>query len=344
MEKKRRLRNGKITCISLCRRGRNKVRTLLKSDGRFGVALLTKADKDLLHALVYVPEENGAIDTDGDVMTAAEIQKMAHDFLAESDGGKIDIEHDLRPLSSDEVRIAETFIVQKGDSRFDWATDYDGNPVDPTGSWGIILKILDPDLRADFESGALDGVSLFGHAEFEPVTKSQPSPTPSPMDQKDIDALATAIVTALKKAESVAEPAAPAPAAAEPQMPEFSGDPTNPADLDAYETECLKASLDLSKPADMKKWREHLAKRETEKSVSKSQGDGNETELEKAQREAREANERVAKLEKSSSQPAKPGEGDAAEVHQTGLSKADNDNIALGKSLGARLNKAAGRV
>lgn len=345
-KKKRRLKDGRITFISLCRRGKNGIRTLLKGDGSFGMRLLTKSEGDLLHALVYVPEENGGVDADGDVMTAAEIRKMAHDFLG--NGGGIDVEHDLERLTSDQVRIAETFIVQKGDDRFDGMTDYDGAAIDPTGSWGMILKILDPELLADVRSGAIDGVSMFGHARFETLGKSASSKHQD-MDPEDIKAIAKAVATAVVEAQAAANPKDPepsTPAEKSVKMPEFTGDATDPDALDAYETECLKASLDLSKPEDMKKWRAHLAKSAEKKSSNGGDGES-ETELEKAQREAKEANERVVKLEKSSNQPEGAGDGDEGdgkdEIYKSfrdrGLSRDKAKNAALGTRLGRLANK-----
>ncbi|KKN08015.1 hypothetical protein LCGC14_1061080 [marine sediment metagenome] len=171
MSAKRRLKNAKITHISLCRKGRNKLRTVMKSGGRIEIPLtVSKLDdtEGLLYCLVYVPE---LVDIDGDIMDAAEIQKMAHGFL--SNGGNIDVEHDLDPLSSEQIRICETLIVQKGDERFSNIT-YDGETIDPTGSWGVVLKILDPELKAAYDAGEWDGVSMWGQAEWSPVHKTQP--------------------------------------------------------------------------------------------------------------------------------------------------------------------------
>ena len=69
----------------------------MKSGGRIEIPLAVSKmvpAEGLLYSLVYAPE---FADIDGDVMDAAEIQKMAHSFLA--NGGNIDVEHDLDPLS-----------------------------------------------------------------------------------------------------------------------------------------------------------------------------------------------------------------------------------------------------
>ena len=44
------------------------------------------------------------------------IREMAHDFMTEP---RIDVMHDGKALGTDKVSVAESFIVQKGDPRFD---------------------------------------------------------------------------------------------------------------------------------------------------------------------------------------------------------------------------------
>lgn len=265
MTAKRRLKNARITHISLCRKGRNKLRTIMKSGNRIELPLqVSKMDEKegLLYTLVWAPE---FADIDGDIMDAAEIQKMAHGFLA--NGGNIDVEHDLDPLSTDQVQIAETLIVQKGDKRFADMT-YDGKPIDPTGSWGLVMKILDPELKAAYIAGEWDGVSMWGQAEGTPVNKTQ-LPTSNPentlMDENEIKALvAKAVADGIKASKDadaetqrvadVAKAEAKKKADLEKAEAEkqndvkFEGDPTDVEDIAKHEQKLTLSKVDWNDP------------------------------------------------------------------------------------------------
>lgn len=295
---RRKIRRATITHISLCKRGVNHQPVLMKSAGRVVMEMLTKAGKEgIVYALVYLPN---IPDNEGDFASAEVVKAMAHDFLAnvqEADGG-IDIEHNFLNLGPDKVRLAETFIVQKGDPRFAGWKDNDGNPVNPEGSWGIALKVLDPALRADFESGALNGVSMYGHAELEAVGKAQATIPPTKNDKmtpEEIQALAVALAKAItptpvQKAE-----------APKPEPVAFEGDPFNAEDVAKHAETLLFKSLDLSKPGDLAKWQAHLAKR----AKPADSQDLNATEITRLEGE-------IARLKKASSAPAADGkpEGD----------------------------------
>jgi len=369
---RRRLRNGEIHTVSLCRRGINGVRSLLKSikDGEAEFDLQTtiaKMDNEgLLHALVYVPD---LVDHEGDFMSADEIRKMAHNFLLH--GGNIDIEHDNIPLSKEDVHIAEHYIVPAGDPKFAGIMDDAGNEIDPTGAWGLILKIHDPDLLAGYELGEWIGVSMAGRAEVELVGKSRLHDTPTPteddlnMTPEEMKVLAAEIAKAV--APAVAEAVAPAKPDADDvidtpanELPEPPGADATEEELEKYLDDLFVAKLDMSKPGDVQKLikhrREQAAKRakaeaEAEKlEKAKSDGEGaEETELEKAKRERDEANARIEKLEKASRQPGKDADEDEEDevekggrkVH--GLTKSESKQWNLGKQIAERHNKSQRR-
>jgi len=338
MAASRRIKRAKITHLSLCPKGVNQMPVLYKADGSFELECISKMDDqgDLL-ALVYVPERP---DAEGDVASAEVIKGFAHDFLRH--GGHIDIVHDLKPVGVDRAHVAETFIVQKGDPRFtDWKDDA-GKALDATGSWGTLIKIHDPELKRLYREGGWRGVSMYGQAHVEPVAKSS-LPTTNTMTPEELkkalaDALAAqnaTLVESLSKALKAAlpeAPAAPAPVAkAEPVA--FEGDPSNLEDLAKHEEKVLLKSLDLSKPADIATWRAHLAK--------KAAG-APKTELEKAQAQLAKAQADLAKILGASNQPtgdAPPAEGQ----DNTGLSKAQADQFALGRKIAEAANKASGR-
>lgn len=160
--KKRRLTKARIKFLSLVPRGANRLPTILKEDGGFEVTLLTKGlgDNGELNAIVYAPEFR---DSQGDIACAAVIKEMAYE--ASREGVEIDLRHNNKPVGRERAYVAETFIVQKNDPRFSDLTDYDGKPVDPTGSWGVVVKIDDPELRRLYKEGGWQGISMAGTAE-----------------------------------------------------------------------------------------------------------------------------------------------------------------------------------
>lgn len=369
---RRRLKNAEITHVSLCRRGVNGVRSILKSvsdtEARilFKTSIAKMTNEGLLHTLVYLPDD---VDHEEDTMTAEEVRKTAHGFLR--NGGHIDIEHDGVPLSRDEVHIAEHYIVPPNDPKFAGITDDQGNLIDPTGAWGLILKIHDPDLLAGYELGEWIGVSMAGRAEVEMIGKSRLS---DPQEEEDLNmtpeerkefaqeiakATATAVAEAIKPPQSETPPAAPAEPQAAKNLPEPPEDLDDPEVLEKYLDDLFVAELDLTKQSDVQKLikhrREQAAKRakaEAEaKKVEKSEsgeGPGKETELEKAKRERDEAQARLEKLEKSSRQPGKDsgdedeGKNEGPKVH--GLNKSESKGWNLGKQIAERWNKSNRRV
>lgn len=167
MPQRRRIKSAKITHVSLCRAGKNKQPTIFKAEGQNRVRLesLCKAaegfdEKGELLAVVYAPEYR---DSDGDIADAEAIKEAAYSFAKSGQG--IDIEHDTKVLPKDAAYVAESFLIHKGDERFANWTDVDGNTVDVTGGWGMVVKIDDPELRSLYKSGDWNGVSMFGTAE-----------------------------------------------------------------------------------------------------------------------------------------------------------------------------------
>jgi len=163
--KTKRIVKANIRFISLCERGANTLSTIYKADdGEDKSVDLTTICKDMneqgeIIACMYAPEK---VDSQGDIASAAVIKEFAHDFQKNGDG--IDIKHNEDVLSKDDVYVAESFIIQKGDERFSDMKDYDGNIADVTGGWGVILKVDSEDLRGLYRSGEWSGVSMGGTA------------------------------------------------------------------------------------------------------------------------------------------------------------------------------------
>lgn len=284
----RRIKDAKITLISLCARGKNKLPVLYKADGN-SVTLepLVKASADFdergeLLAVVYAPEQR---DADGDIADAETVRKMAHSYAR--DGRGLDIHHDGKPLEKVRAYVAESFIIQKGDPRFAGWKNESGAEVDVTGGWGILVQIDDPALRKAYRDGAWNGVSMFGQAvveagkseietllvdTFKAVLAQSGQRTSHEDDDMKPEELTAALtknnedlVTKIvpKLAETVAaevakalKPADPKPDAkteakteAKPEVaPVFKGDPSKPEDVKAFREEL--AAFELRKGVD----------------------------------------------------------------------------------------------
>ena len=168
---KRRITKARIKHISLCPKGANQFPALYKADDHsVELSLLTKATDDFdergeLLAVVYAPEIE---DSQGDIASAEVIKDAMHEFARTGKGA--DICHDDKTLSKDQAFIAESFEIQGGDPRFVGFNNYEGNPVDVTGGWGIVMKIDDPELRTLYREGKWEGVSMGGTGQVQ-VTK-----------------------------------------------------------------------------------------------------------------------------------------------------------------------------
>ncbi len=165
MSRKRRIKAAKITHISLVPKGANRMPVIFKADDQsVDLEMLCKADMERgeLTAIVYAPENR---DTQGDIASATVIKDMMYE--AARDGVQIDMRHDGKALKKNQAFVAESFLVQKDDPRFDGIKTYDGESVDPVGSWGVVIKVDDPDLRQKFRDGEWNGVSMGGTAEVE---------------------------------------------------------------------------------------------------------------------------------------------------------------------------------
>ena len=227
---KRHIMKAKIDFISLCPAGANDICTMFKSDdgGMEEVHLTSLVSKmteqgELLN-VVYAPD---MVDSQGDMASAAVIKDFAYDFA--QNGAGIDIRHNEVPLSSNDIFVAESMIIQKNDPRFADFKDYDGNSVDVTGGWGTVLKINSEELREKYRSGEWGGVSMGGmmlykkaaekdenivmkffkellNGQYNPNTNT--NSTESPMneaDKKEMKDIAKEAVTEAIKATKEAE-------------------------------------------------------------------------------------------------------------------------------------------
>lgn len=105
---------------------------------------ITKAfdEKQIVVGQVYAPD---TLDSHGHYMSAADLEEVAHQFLADGLTTSIDVQHDN--ITVDAV-IVESFIARKGDPDFE------------EGSWVAATKINDPAVWQMVKDGQINGYSF----------------------------------------------------------------------------------------------------------------------------------------------------------------------------------------
>ncbi len=166
---KRQILSGKVDFLSLCPLGANMLSTLYKSDDGNKKVELASISKEMseqgeLICCVYAPDMT---DSQGDTASAEVIKSFAYDYA--QNGGSLDINHNEKTLSNEDILVAESTIIQKGDPRFADMKDYEGYDVDVTGGWGVILKVESEDLRKFYRDGDWNGISMGGVAIVKDV-------------------------------------------------------------------------------------------------------------------------------------------------------------------------------
>lgn len=150
------LKNLKITHVSYVRKGANKKQFfLMKSDDndtnfeKEVKLFINKANEEqkLIYGVVYEPDE---IDTQGEFAKAEEIEKAAHEFLA--DNRNIDLQHNFKP---DYGTVVESYIAP-----IDFKIE---NENVKKGAWVLVTKAKD-DIWEAVKKGEITGYSMAGKA------------------------------------------------------------------------------------------------------------------------------------------------------------------------------------
>jgi hypothetical protein len=292
--KRRKIVSANVKYISLCPRGKNLISTLYKEDdGTVEFSTLVKADQ---------LEEKGELtdisDADGDFADRDGIASMCKSFM--KNGAQIDLRHNEKPLSRDEIYVSECFLSKSGDAEFAGMQDKLGRELNMDGAMVIRLQVDSEELRKSYREGEWDGVSLFGPAQVEMVSKEQSTEdildalafrlrgtSNNPEDEIDMKpedlkkaldeqtvALAKAVtegvVTALKPAEETVEETV---TKASDEV-SFVGDKANPADVLAHAEKLklaqLQKSVDWSDPASVAAYHAQIAKADDEETQDES--------------------------------------------------------------------------
>lgn len=185
MAKRRQILKCDIRFVSLCRRGKNGFGVLYKDDDTIEFQCLTKEGEDdgTILSVVYAP---GRPDADGHFADSEVVKEMC--YTHSMNGLQIDIHHNGKALQKGDIYVAENFIIQKGDPRFENWKNADGTPAgDLTGGWAQLYKVDNETLREQYRSGEWNGVSLAGPAITREVMAASEDPNSHSTDDNDGD-------------------------------------------------------------------------------------------------------------------------------------------------------------
>jgi hypothetical protein len=102
------------------------------------------AELQVVFGEIFAP---GVTDSQGDRMSAEEIQKAAYRFMQAGRLAKVDTNHDRKVNGS---HVVESFIAR------------DGDPTFIPGSWVVGVKVPDAEIWSKIKTGELNGFSLDG--------------------------------------------------------------------------------------------------------------------------------------------------------------------------------------
>jgi predicted ABC-type ATPase len=103
---------------------------------------------------VYTPME---IDTDTECMTAADVRRMAYEFVSSGKINQIDVMHNKKPCGA---KVVESYIARDGDPDF------------KPGTWVMCVQIPDGPVWDDVKNGDLNGFSFHASVNKVPITVS----------------------------------------------------------------------------------------------------------------------------------------------------------------------------
>lgn len=156
MSKKfREIKNAKITHVSLVNKGANGQDFLIiKSEDEPTISkdipiIKVDDDKQLVTGIVYEPE---TVDSQGEFMTAEEIEKAAHTFM--KDYHNIDKQHTFKNEDAD---VVESYVA-KSDHKI-------GDQEIKKGTWVMTTHIGDEEIWKDIKKGKIKGYSMGGSGQ-----------------------------------------------------------------------------------------------------------------------------------------------------------------------------------
>lgn len=146
-----RLKDMKITHISLVKHGANKKNIIYKSGNYTKDLKIVKKDneKGIIYGIVYSPDE---IDLQGEFASKEDIEKAAYGFMQELCLKNVDKEHNFKAL---DAFVCESWLVRKNDPIFS---------NEKEGSWAVGIKLLSDELKEAVKKGEINSLSMAGEA------------------------------------------------------------------------------------------------------------------------------------------------------------------------------------
>jgi len=125
-------------------------------------AEIVKIDSEqrVAYAVVYAPN---TVDTQGDYATTAEIEKMAHRFLAQS--RRYDLQH-VEDVPADYVQVVESYLAPLD---FDWVLPDNTSKHIAKGSWIVASYFANEPLWRQVKSGRIKSYSIYGRGRRIPI-------------------------------------------------------------------------------------------------------------------------------------------------------------------------------
>jgi len=117
---------------------------------------LVKSAKQLVYCVVAEPEVE---DLQGDILSADEIEKMAHGYMLDH---RVIFDSHTAPAAAAPV---ESFIAPVD-------MEVEGEQI-KKGSWVLTIKVQDPELWAAIEKGLYNGVSIGGSGVRTPLDEKK---------------------------------------------------------------------------------------------------------------------------------------------------------------------------
>lgn len=156
--KSREIKDAHISFVSLVGKAANRHSfAIVKADdgkanfSTFGPIVKVDDEQHFVTGVVYEPETD---DTQGDFMTAEEIQKAAYWYM--ENGQNVDIQHSFQPFSG--ATTVESWVT-KSDQEI-------GGQKIQKGTWMMTMKITDPDVFAEIQKGDITGFSMGGSGTY----------------------------------------------------------------------------------------------------------------------------------------------------------------------------------
>ena len=201
IEKAYALSDARIQFVSLVDKAANKRQFLItKAEGSsanfqsYGRIVKADSESHFVTGIVYEPM---AEDTDGEYMTAEEIEKAAHWYM--KNAGDVDIQHCF--VKAEGIDVVESYVAKSD-------MDIDGTPI-KKGTWLMTVEVGDSAVWESIQKGEITGFSMGGVAsrsdedvDLDSVEKSEEDPE---ISESFFKKLTKAIKEAFKSEKEVAK-------------------------------------------------------------------------------------------------------------------------------------------